>query len=377
MWCEHCQTDVATEVAQDGQSLRCTTCGQPVRHIVAPSLHPETRSAREFLEKWAREQQTLKQQREAGTGAGASPVIPSASPRPEETGDKSGLPASLPGQPASPLNISNTPGVPPVSSTGKSAGEVTRSPEPPVVEKKARPEGVDLKDTAGGAEPRQPERPEKEQPKWRIDQQHGAPSGPVPARRERPRRMQRLEQISEETAAPAASSSGASEDSGRPLAETTPAPRPVKVRRQLDAAHSGVSGPHFDVTVNAPSKSSFPGRTEAMWGQLMAYLGVGLLTVGTVLVLWGYFGDIEQYASTGWLMSAAGQMLLLLGIVTLVGGGMQQTTHEVSQRIEHLGGRIIRIEQSTDQILNRSQLRRSRKRRQASGESAESSQDAA
>jgi hypothetical protein len=56
---------------------------------------------------------------------------------------------------------------------------------------------------------------------------------------------------------------------------------------------------------------------------------------------------------------------------------MQQTTHEVSQRIEHLGGRIIRIEQSTDQILNRSQIRRSRKRRQASNRSSESSQDAA
>jgi hypothetical protein len=116
-----------------------------------------------------------------------------------------------------------------------------------------------------------------------------------------------------------------------------------------------------------------------MWGQLLAYSGVGLLTIGTVLVLWGYFGDIEQYASTGWLVSTAGQMLLLLGIVTLVAGGMQQTTHEVSQRIEHLGGKIIRIEQSTDKILRGPHFGRGRRgaRRSAAQSSAGEETDAA
>jgi hypothetical protein len=38
-------------------------------------------------------------------------------------------------------------------------------------------------------------------------------------------------------------------------------------------------------------------------------------------------------------------------VVTLVSGGMQQTTHEVSQRVEYLGGRMLRIEQSTQEIL--------------------------
>ncbi len=44
-------------------------------------------------------------------------------------------------------------------------------------------------------------------------------------------------------------------------------------------------------------------------------------------------------------------MLLFLGVVTLVSGGMQQTTQEVSQRVEFIGERILRIEHSTRDLL--------------------------
>jgi hypothetical protein len=94
-----------------------------------------------------------------------------------------------------------------------------------------------------------------------------------------------------------------------------------------------------------------PGKSESLWGQLLAYGGVCLLTVGTALVLWGYFGGPTHYAPTGWLVTTAGQMLLFLGVVTLISGGMQQTTHEVSARVEHLGGRMIRIEQTAEKLL--------------------------
>ncbi|HWL08525.1 MAG TPA: hypothetical protein VNQ76_08980, partial [Planctomicrobium sp.] len=193
--------------------------------------------------------------------------------------------------------------------------------------------------------------------RWRVDNQHTAPSGPVPGRQDRPRRSQRLEKVLGDV------NQSSNEDAETEIPEA-PVVKVQKAKRKarIDASHAeDTHAPHFDTRVNAPRKSSLPGRMEAMWGQLMAYLGVGLLTVGTVFVLWGYFGDIERYASTGWLVATAGQMLLLLGIVTLVGGGMQQTTHEVSQRIEHLGGRIIRIEQSTDKILKGPHFRRSKR----------------
>ncbi|MEI4884364.1 hypothetical protein, partial [Klebsiella pneumoniae] len=77
-----------------------------------------------------------------------------------------------------------------------------------------------------------------------------------------------------------------------------------------------------------------------------AYIGVGGLTVGTALVLMGYFGGPASYATTGWLVTTAGQMLLFLGVVTLVSGGMEQTTQEVARRIDTIGERLVRIEQA-------------------------------
>ncbi|QDT95483.1 hypothetical protein [Gimesia aquarii] len=81
-------------------------------------------------------------------------------------------------------------------------------------------------------------------------------------------------------------------------------------------------------------------------GQLMAYGGVAVLTIGTTLVLWGYYGGPANYASTGWLISTAGQMLLFLGVITLVSAGMEQTSSSVSRRIDRLSQRIFLFEQA-------------------------------
>jgi hypothetical protein len=102
--------------------------------------------------------------------------------------------------------------------------------------------------------------------------------------------------------------------------------------------------PHFQVVpVMLADKSS---KWVTLVGQIFAYLGVGGLTVGTALVLMGYFGGPASYATTGWLVTTAGQMLLFLGVVTLVSGGMEQTTQEVARRIDTIGERLIRIEQA-------------------------------
>ncbi len=81
-------------------------------------------------------------------------------------------------------------------------------------------------------------------------------------------------------------------------------------------------------------------------GQLMAYGGVAVLTIGTTLVLWGYYGGPANYASTGWLISTAGQMLLFLGVITLVSAGMEQSSTSVSRRIDRLTQRIFLFEQA-------------------------------
>ncbi|HEY3965472.1 MAG TPA: hypothetical protein VGM05_13030 [Planctomycetaceae bacterium] len=104
------------------------------------------------------------------------------------------------------------------------------------------------------------------------------------------------------------------------------------------------NAPHFTaIPISLADKST---RWVTLVGQIMAYLGVGGLTVGTSLILMGYFGGPASYATTGWLVTTAGQMLLFLGVVTLVSGGMEQTTQEVARRIDLLGERLGRIEQT-------------------------------
>lgn len=79
---------------------------------------------------------------------------------------------------------------------------------------------------------------------------------------------------------------------------------------------------------------------------MLAYAGVLALTIGAAFVLLGYFGgpQWQSYTPTGWLITTTGQMLLFLGVVTLVSGGMEQTTEVVARRIDKLGQRMIRIE---------------------------------
>lgn len=343
MWCEQCQSDVATEISADGQQLLCTTCNQPVRKVVAPSLHPETKSAREFLERWAREQQ--------GLAAGFEKSVAPAVNLPEPTSPAKPEPAAAPVAP---------------DSTHQSEHQSESSPASPVSAAPLPETKFEANAAASACDDPADDSPAPPSPgsqkKYRIDAQHDAPAGPLPTRHDRPRRPHHLEKRK-----PAESASSAipptPPPAAPPLTEKSREPR-----YRLDEAEALAQGPHFDVRTLAPQRTVYPGRSEAMWGQLMAYAGVGLLTVGTVFVLWGYFGEIERYASTGWLMTTAGQMLLLLGIVTLVGGGMQQTTHEVTQTIEHLGGRMIRIEESTDKILKSPQFNRRRRRAAKNGD---------
>lgn len=134
-------------------------------------------------------------------------------------------------------------------------------------------------------------------------------------------------------------------------ASPVPAPHPRPAvepsrRSRTDSPHAHARPPHFNIEAAFEGKK-LPGSGESLWGQLLAYAGIGLLTVGTGMVVWGYFGGPENYTPTGWLLATAGQMLLFLGVVTLVSGGMEQTTHEVSRRIQWLGDQMIRIERHT------------------------------
>jgi len=90
------------------------------------------------------------------------------------------------------------------------------------------------------------------------------------------------------------------------------------------------------------------GGSLMVLGQILAYVGVLSLTIGSTFVLWGFFGDKPHYAPMGWLVLTAGQMLLFLGIVTIVSGGIEQTTSTVDIQFAAMNEHILRIEQAVD-----------------------------
>uniref|UniRef100_A0A7C2K1I0 Uncharacterized protein n=1 Tax=Schlesneria paludicola TaxID=360056 RepID=A0A7C2K1I0_9PLAN len=87
-----------------------------------------------------------------------------------------------------------------------------------------------------------------------------------------------------------------------------------------------------------------PGSWLSAIGHVAAYAGIGLLTCGSVLVVWSHFGGPASYAPTGWLVSTLGQMLLFLGVVTLVSGGLEQNASEVKRQILQVHERLRRME---------------------------------
>ena len=152
-----------------------------------------------------------------------------------------------------------------------------------------------------------------------------------------------------------------------------PQPRPARIAAfdqptsirsgssvRTDPTHQSISEP----TVQRAAPSTAPAATRPApggWynnvGQMLAYMGIIFLTAGTCGVIVSYFGGPANYAPYGWLGATIGQMLLFLGIVTLISAGMEQTSQElrqavdqrmdeVTQRLDLIGSRIMRIEKA-------------------------------
>ncbi|MCA8995449.1 MAG: hypothetical protein KDA80_00615, partial [Planctomycetaceae bacterium] len=215
--------------------------------------------------------------------------------------------------------------------------------------------------------------PKSKKKSHRVDGRHAGPNRPK-SRDPRSGRRRPLQPVGgeseprpahDETSAPA-------KQSVPEEAVTTPSKQ-----RRVDQAHAQPRGPHFPAESMPSGQRSSPGRTESLWGQVLAYAGVFVLAAGTLAVFYGHYTGVESYSATGWLISSAGQLLLMLGVVTLVAGGMQQTTHEVSQRIDHLGGRIIRMEETTQRLMKRKRHRHRRDVGRIAPSQSSDSQDAA
>lgn len=148
---------------------------------------------------------------------------------------------------------------------------------------------------------------------------------------------------------------------------TLPLERPEPVTGHLESSESKEQSPaetteqvkQIEVQTNAvepaaSEHSNFPPAPQdyahpqirihphwtAILGQLAAYSGAALLSCGSALGMWSYFGGPANYLATGWLAAAIGQLMLMLGVVTLISNGLDQTVKEVSWRIDHLAEEV-------------------------------------
>ncbi len=321
MWCANCQADVAAEVSVDHQRIRCASCGSDLGESNVSRLSATTRNAREILERWSKGgvddpfappkepvSSILESDAPSASNESSLDTIPISEFNAEPTHD----PQQHVVDPASP-NFSSalslhepepTPSDARVSIFPPSETSGTQSSGSPKV-------GAVSPSQSTVAEPKRESTP-IENRSFRIDEPASSPSLPP---------------SSEYTGSFA---SHQAEASG------------FDARVRSDAPQA-VQSPHFEVQ-QAIRKNERKDNWGSLAGQWLAYLGVLGLTLGTCIVVYGHFGEQPVYTPTGWLVMTFGQMLLFLGIISLVSGGMEQTSNEVAQRVEELGEQLQRLE---------------------------------
>jgi outer membrane murein-binding lipoprotein Lpp len=338
MWCPSCRADVAAELSTDNRRMLCARCQSELGIAAAsvprvgsnPRAVETERDARELLARWSA-QNIL--------DVNPAPTVKPALERTSLTEGVAKRPEFRFDQPR--LN-------PPAPSVAYLAA--TMEKQNGVVGDPVQEEGHDS-----------------------VPAKH-------PVRRKSPR-APRLADVPQ-VASSMADSPRRNDDVGRPQAATVSGadPRTMEASAPGNRLKIGLTG---DVTVGEQQspldhdqivREALHGQpSRASWsnvaGQLCAYGGVGLLTCGTVLVMWSYFGGPSAYMPTGWLIAAVGQMLLFLGVITLISGGMEQTVAEVSWRIDHLAAEVHHLGTSLDTLereLVRARRRKARaKRRRA------------
>ncbi|MDB5385660.1 MAG: hypothetical protein JWM11_1306 [Planctomycetaceae bacterium] len=304
MWCAKCQSEVAVEARPNSQRLHCATCGTEITARLNQPAPPPVGSGNQAPSQnvagakasppGRNPQELLARWASSQMFDPYGPIVTPGSKPPETRPDvpKSSVPAPAPLEvPAAPAAVSKSTPVPDTRRPAINSSET--------LDKSAKVR-VDPAFTEGWSDV-------------------PTPHVPTPPHRDLP---------------------SSTKVSDRQLLSGVRAHSP-----------SGLRGPHFDPSrLQAPPPKSF--KFAAVMGHFLAYVGAATLTGGAGLVLWGYLGGPTNLAPTGWFTSTVGQMLLFMGVVTLVSAGMEQTTVEVSRRVDAIGEKLTRLEYATAQAAS-------------------------
>ena len=336
MWCGKCQSDVAAEVSPDNQRVFCTICGALLSTIDLPPTRPiterlgdRTKDARELLQRWSSGQVVDPFGPLPKTPRPPSESRPISVALPKEKEPVAVIPEAAPVTVVAEVTAPRVPVVtrepvvepelPRILNPLAATVVPSRPPISPNLNPLAVPPDVTSSRPTIFPTPFVVAAPTNDV--YRVDAAHPA-----------------------DHFASAKPSMAPAEESIGPFAS-----KPTVTETKRESRRQVLWFPTWDPAVWR-SESSSTGSWSSMAGQLLAYSGVLGLTAGACLVVWSYFGGPANYAPMGWVLATAGQMLLFFGVVTLVSGGLEQTTEQVNQRIEQLGDHIIRIEQAAREI---------------------------
>ena len=79
-------------------------------------------------------------------------------------------------------------------------------------------------------------------------------------------------------------------------------------------------------------------------GLALAYGGVAVVGIGALWILVSLAADGSP--ACGWVLAVLGHLFVLLGVVTLVRHGLEQSAADTAERLERLSERLLRIEQA-------------------------------
>jgi hypothetical protein len=324
MWCEHCQADRAAEASAETKEITCATCGTRLTSQQFGKLDRQMQQARELLDRWSKE-----------------PLLEPYSPLPDKHASHlSELRDSEASESREQISESLSDAL-----TGESDVEFSSMGD--------QIEKIFAKSRRA---------------KFRYDVAHRSDSEdqPLDALEESvskklshaiddaeiledaaPRNPSRAETLSEEARR---SVSFADSSPSTPTIPTGDRISSVKVHRTDPPPQQTAPATHLNIQQLIEERLEHKSRKidwMMMAGQWLAYLGVLAMTAGGAVIVYGYFGGAEGMTPRGWMLTTAGQMLLFLGIVTLISNGMERSSEEITDRIDILGEQLFRFEAET------------------------------
>ncbi len=338
MWCAHCQADVAAEVTANRHRILCASCGSDLANSGNRSAIPQTDQAQQILDRWSHREMPVpsspgvsvssvadpsRQMASANSATVNSATVNSATVGSEIIGSEIIGSETTPntvaiGQPA----IGAAAAQPGAAAFDLAADSATADSNPAIDDTPP----ADLQ--RGDMLPEPPTSGFPEDTLFRVDEPHthrrqAADQNPPQAVNDPPRHAWPVEQSVNPTV----------------LAPQMPQARePVPAEPQPLFTVSG-----FDAQLEISRRQQRQAKWVVSTAQFLAYCGIGGLTVGTACVIWGYFGGVTNYLPMGWLVLSFGQMLLFLGMVTMVSCSVEQTSTDITRQLAEIQKQLARM----------------------------------